>query len=88
MQINKLLFFVGLSLITGFIWGMAFHVGDPRRIGQYDQMASIDIVEKGNNIWIIDHKTGQLIFEYNRFKEADKVTFKEYDDLLKDYQEN
>lgn len=31
---------------------------------------------------VVEHKTGRLIFEYNRFKEADKEAFKEYEDLL------
>lgn len=88
MHINKLLFFVVLSLITGFIWGMAFPIDRLQSIGQYDRIISIDVIEKGDDIWIIDHRTGRLIFEYNRFEEADRAIFKEYEDLLKDCQED
>lgn len=82
MEKIKLLFIVGLSLITGFIWGTAFHIEWPRSIWQYDRIITIDVIKKGDDIWIIDHRTGQLIFEYNRLKDADKVRFKEYQDLL------
>jgi len=30
----------------------------------------------------VEHKTGHLIFEYNRFKDVDKEAFGEYEDLL------
>lgn len=34
------------------------------------------------DILAVDHKTGHLIFEYNRLKEVDKEAFREYGDLL------
>ncbi len=86
---KKLLVFVGLSFVTGFIWGLACspaipqrHLGPQIHLGQYDQMVTVDVVRNNDDIWIIDHKTGHLIFEYNRFKEVDKKAFKEYEDLL------
>lgn len=89
MNKAKLFLFVGLSLVTGFIWGsvispyMSKHCSGPRMpIGQYDQMVTVDVVRNGDDIWIVDHKTGYLIFEYNRFKEADKEAFGEYEGLL------
>lgn len=85
----KLFLFVGLSLVTGFIWGLVFcpiipqcHLGPKMPLGQYDQMVTVNVIRNGDNIWIIDHKTGHLIFEYNRFKEADKEAFGEYEGLL------
>jgi hypothetical protein len=86
----KLLIFVGLALITGFIWGYAFapedipqHYSDPEiPIGQYDEIVSVDAIRNGDDIWIVEHYSGRLIFEYSRFEEADKEIFKEYKDLL------
>lgn len=64
MQIGKLLFFVILSFITGFIWGLVFcsiipqcHLGPKMPLGQYDQMVSVDVIRNGDDIWIFDHKT-------------------------------
>ena len=51
-------------------------------IGEYDEMASVDVIRNGSDIWVVDHYTGALIFEYNRFKEADKEAWQEYGDLL------
>ncbi len=89
MRIGKLLFFVILSFIAGFIWGLVFslvmpqyHLGPKTSLERYDQMVTVEVIRNGNNIWIVEHKTGQLIFEYNRFKEADKGAFTEYEDLL------
>lgn len=41
-----------------------------------------DVIKEGDEILIYEHYSGELIFEYNRFKEADKEAFKEYQDLL------
>ena len=94
MKKTKLLIFVGLALLTGFVWGQIFapdnihrdilqHYSNPEiPIGQYDQMVSVDIIRKGDDIWVVEHFSGQLIFEYNRLKEADKEAFGEYEDLL------
>ncbi|KPK41680.1 MAG: hypothetical protein AMJ78_04855 [Omnitrophica WOR_2 bacterium SM23_29] len=91
MCIGKLLFFVSLSLITGFIWGRVLspdipqHYSNPQvPIKQYDQMVTVDVIRNGDDIWIVKHKTGHLIFEYNRFKEADKEAFGEYEGLLEE----
>jgi hypothetical protein len=43
---------------------------------------TVDIVKDGDEILIYEHYSGDLIFEYNRFKEVDKEVFKEYEDLL------
>ena len=45
-------------------------------------MVPVDVIQNKDDIWIVEHKTGHLIFEYNRFKEADKEAFGEYEDLL------
>lgn len=94
IKTKKLLFFVGLSLITGFVWGQMFApiVTKPEKaqcytdpqipIGQFDKMVSIDIIKNGDDIWVVNHYSGHLIFEYNRFKKADQNAFKEYDNLL------
>ena len=94
MQIRKLLLFGILALVTGFVWGQIFapenirqdlvqHYSDPEiPLGQYDQMVSVDVIRNGDDIWVVEHYSGQLIFEYNRFKEADKEAFREYEDLL------
>ncbi len=89
MNKAKLFLFVGLSLATGFIWGLVLfpiisqcHLGPKMPLGQYDQMVSVDIIKNGDDIWVVDHKTGRLIFEYNRFKEVDKEAFGEYEGLV------
>lgn len=89
MNKTKLFLFVGLSLVTGFIWGRIFSLAMPQhysdfqiRIMQYDRMVSVDVIQNKDDIWIVDHKTGHLIFEYNQFKEADKEAFGEYEGLL------
>ncbi len=89
MEIKKLWLVVGLSFVTGFIWGLVFSPAIPQRhldphisVRQYDQMVTVDVIRNGDEIWIAEHKTGSLIFEYNRFKEADKEAFGEYEGLL------
>ena len=42
-----------------------------------EKFRPVDIIQNKDDIWIVEHKTGHLIFEYNRFKEADKETFGE-----------
>jgi len=44
----------------------------------------VNIIQNKDDIWVVEHKTGHLIFEYNRFKEADKEAFGEYVDLLEE----
>lgn len=94
MGIKKLWLFVGLSFVTGFIWGLVLSPAIPQRhldpqipLGEYDQMITVDVIRNGDDIWIVDRKTGHLIFEYNRFKEADREVFEEYDDLLEELDE-
>lgn len=89
MKLKKLLLFIGLSLVTGFVGGGVFygdilqHYSDPEiPIGLYDEIVSVDVIRCGDDIWIAEHYSGHLIFEYNRFKEADKEVFGEYEDLL------
>jgi hypothetical protein len=50
--------------------------------GKYSRMVPVDVIQNKDDIWIVEHKTGHLIFGYNRFKEADKEAFGEYEDLL------
>lgn len=89
MGISKLWLFIGLSFIAGFIWGLIFsadlrqHYPMPKiPIGGDEQMVSLDILRNKDNIRIIDQETGQLIFEYNRYKEADKDAFREFEAVL------
>ena len=93
-QTRKLLLFIALSLTTGFIWGKAItQISLPKEpvqrytspeipVGEFDEMASVDVIRNGDGIWVVDHYTGHLIFEYNRFKEVDKEAFGEYEDVL------
>lgn len=99
-QLGKLLIFVGLSLMTGFIWGqvlapavphpdLAQHYTDPQiPIRQFDEMASVDVIRNGDDIWVVEHYSGHLIFEYNRFKEQDKEAFGEYEGVLGEVKDN
>lgn len=89
MRMGKLLFFVILSFITGLIWGLVLSPAIPQcllgpkiPVGQYNQMVTVDVIRNDDDIWIFEHKTGRLISEYNRFKEADKEAFKEYEGLM------
>jgi hypothetical protein len=89
MEIKKLWLFVGVSFIAGFIWGgvikdiLPHQYSDPEiPKGKYSRMVSVDVIQNKDDIWVVEHKTGHLIFEYNRFKEADKEAFGEYEDLL------
>jgi len=89
MEIKKLWLFVGVSFIAGFIWGgvikdiLPHQYTDPEiPKGRYERIVSVDVIQNKDDIWVVEHKTGHLIFEYNRFKEADKEAFWEYEDLL------
>lgn len=89
MGISKLWLFIGISFIAGFIWGRIFSADLPQHylgpripIGGDEQMVSLDILRDKDNIRIIDQETGQLIFEYNRYKEADKDAFREFEAVL------
>ena len=89
MKLKKLWLFIGVSFIAGFIWGGVFRDILPYRYtdpeipkGKYDRVVSVDVIQNKDDIWIVEHKTGHLIFEYNRLKEADKTAFEEYEDLL------
>ena len=96
MQIPKLLFMAGLLLLVGFTLGQALapsnpypdrlqHYTEPQiPVGQFDEMVSVDVIRNGDDIWVVDHYSGRLIFECNRFKEADKEVWREYADLLKE----
>jgi len=37
----------------------------------------VNIIQNKDDIWVVEQKTGHLIFEYNRFKETDKEAFEE-----------
>jgi hypothetical protein len=89
MEMKKLWLFIGVSFIAGFIWGGVFKDILPKQYldpemptGEYKRMATIDVIQNDDDIWIVEHKTGHLIFEYNRFKEVDKEAFGEYEDFL------
>jgi hypothetical protein len=45
-------------------------------------VVTVDIIKEGDDILIYEHYSGELVFEYNRFKEADKEAWQEYEDLL------
>lgn len=89
MKLKKLWLFIGVSFIAGFIWGgvikdiLPHQYVDPEiPKGKYERMVSVDVIQNKDNIWIVEYKTGHLIFEYSRFKQADKEAFGEYEDLL------
>jgi len=89
MEIKKLWLFIGFSFIAGFIWGgvikdiLPHQYTDPEiPKGRYERMVSVDVIQNKDDIWVVEHKTGHLIFEYNRFKDVDKEAFGEYEDLL------
>jgi len=97
MNISKLLILMGFSLFVGIICGQASVPAGPNNepedklqnysapevpVGEYNEIVSVDIIRNNSDIWVVDHYTGALIFEYNRFKEADKGAWQEYEDLL------
>lgn len=89
MEMKKLWLFIVISFIAGFIWGgvikdiLPHQYTDPEiPKGKYQRMVSVDVIQNKDDIWIIEHKTGYLIFEYNKNKEVDKEAFGEYEDLL------
>lgn len=89
MEMRKLWLFIGISFIAGIIWGRVIRdisaywpLGLGAQHSEHSRMITVDIIQTADDIAIVDHKTGYLIFEYNRFKEVDKETFKEYNDLL------
>jgi hypothetical protein len=45
-------------------------------------VVTVDVVKEGNDILIYEHYSKELVFEYNRFKEADKEAWQEYNDVL------
>jgi hypothetical protein len=45
-------------------------------------IVTVDIIKEGDDILIYEHYSKELVFEYNRFKEADKEAWQEYEDLL------
>ena len=94
MEIKKLWLFIGVSFIAGFIWGgvikdiLPHQYTDPEiPKGIYERMVSVDVIQNKDDIWVVEHKTGHLIFEYNRFKDVDKEAFGEYEDLLVEIKE-
>ncbi|MEK6564203.1 MAG: hypothetical protein AABZ65_04150 [Candidatus Omnitrophota bacterium] len=89
MRISKLWLFIMISFIAGFVWGRVSTADLPQRypetriaIGGDEQMVSLDILRDKDNIRIIDQETGQLIFEYNRYKETDRGAFREFEAVL------
>jgi len=43
---------------------------------------TVDVIKEGDEILIYEHYSGELVFEYNQFKDVDKEAFEEYSDLL------
>ena len=91
MEMKKLWLFIGVSFIAGFIWGGVIKDILPHQYsdleipkGRYERMVSVDVIQNKDDIWVVEHKTGHLIFEYNRFKDVDKEAFGEYEDLLEE----
>jgi hypothetical protein len=92
---GKVLAFAGISFLCGLMWGRGIspaglYTSDGLQqysapqvpVGIYDEMAAVDIIRNNDDIWVVNHYTGYLIFEYNRHKEADKEAWQEYEDLL------
>ena len=42
---------------------------------------TVDIVKEGNRSLIYEHYSGELVFEYNKNKEVDKIAYKEFEDV-------
>jgi len=100
-RISGTLLLAGFALFVGFIWGQAYGPAGPNNepenklqnysapvvpVGEYNEIISVDIIRNNSDIWVVDHYTGALIFEYNRFKPADKEAWQEYEDLLGEVQ--
>lgn len=60
---------------------LGYSVGKEKPITKPDTV-TVDVVKEGDEILIYEHYTGELVFEYNQFKDVDKETFKEYEDLI------
>jgi hypothetical protein len=95
MLTGKVLTLAGIPFLCGLMWGRGISPAEiytsdgiqqysaPQvPVGIYGEMASVDIIRNNDNIWVVDHYAGYLIFEYNRHKEADKEAWQEYEDLL------
>jgi len=91
----KVLAFAGISFLCGLMWGRGIspagtytsnglqqYSAPQVPVGIYDEMASVDIIRNNDDIWVVNHYTGYLIFEYNRHKEADKEAWQEFNDVL------
>jgi len=57
-------------------------------VGKYDELASVDIARSGDDIWVVDHRLGHLIFELSGKKKADVTSAKVYRELLKEASSN
>jgi hypothetical protein len=45
-------------------------------------VVTVDVVREGDDILIYEHYSRELVFEYNRLKEADKEAWQEFNDVL------
>jgi hypothetical protein len=45
-------------------------------------IVTVDIIKEGDDILIYEHYSKELVFEYNRVKEADKEAWQEFNDVL------
>jgi len=70
---------LGYYLAVGALLG--YSVAKERPITKPNTV-TVDVIKKGDDILIYEHYTGELVFEYNQFKDVDKGAFEEYSDLL------
>jgi hypothetical protein len=73
---------LGCYLVVGVLLG--YSVGKERSapvpIIKPDTV-TVDIIKEGDEILIYEHYTGELVFEYNKNKEADKIAYKEFEEM-------
>jgi len=51
-------------------------------VGKYDELVSVDVVRSGDDVWVLDHQSGHLVFELSGKKKVDETGFRIFKDLL------
>jgi hypothetical protein len=70
---------LGCYLVAGLLLG--YSIGKEKPATKPNTI-TVDVIKEGDEILIYEHYSGELVFEYNKDKEVDKVAFREYEDLL------
>ena len=53
-------------------------------VGKYDELVSVDVVRSGDDIWVVDHRSGHLVFELSRKKKTDAGSLEVFEGLLEE----